>query len=199
MVLYPSVYAPINDKTNTIGYSTLAGVRNTLINMPTIKILIMTKIKFPINILLMSVHTRSGLFSNNKGPGVIPIMTNAPSITAVVPDPGIPIVNIGMSDPTAAELLADSGATSPSTAPLPNSSFRFDSCFSVEYASKEEIVPPDPGKTPRKKPSGPLRKIGPSDRFHCSFVNHLLPMAWSFFGCCPFFFGNILYKTSPSA
>lgn len=61
----------------------------------------------------------------------MPIIIKAPSITAVVPDPGIPIVNIGINEPTAAELFADSGAVNPSTAPFPNSLERFEICFSV--------------------------------------------------------------------
>ena len=50
-----------------------------------------------------------------------------PSRMAVVGDPGIPSVSIGSIDPVEAELLADSGAATPPTWPLPNSSGRFDS------------------------------------------------------------------------
>lgn len=91
----------------------------------------MTKKILPINILLTSVHTISGCFSNRSGPGCKPSITTAPRITAVVPEPGTPIVNSGMSEPTEAALFEASGAATPSIAPLPNSLPFLENCFSV--------------------------------------------------------------------
>ena len=65
----------------------------------------------------------SGLVWYNLGPGWIPKPSNAPSITAVVPLPGIPNVSNGTNDPEHAALFAVSGADSPWTLPLPNFSF----------------------------------------------------------------------------
>ena len=45
-----------------------------------------------------------------------------PSRMAVVGEPGMPRVSIGSMEPVEAALLADSGATTPSTAPLPKRS-----------------------------------------------------------------------------
>ena len=70
--------------------------------------------------------------SHNNGPGFIPSIINAPSMIAVVPEPGIPTVNNGTKAPTAAELFAVSGAAKPSMAPFPNLSGFFDNCFSYE-------------------------------------------------------------------
>ncbi len=47
-------------------------------------------------------------------------ISNAPIITAVVPEPGTPSVNMGTNEPQAAALFALSGAASPRKSPLPN-------------------------------------------------------------------------------
>jgi len=57
---------------------------------------------------------------NSRGPGSRPQMTMPPSRMAVVGEPGMPSVSIGSIEPVLAALLADSGAHTPSTAPLPN-------------------------------------------------------------------------------
>ena len=59
----------------------------------------------------------SGLVSYNLGPGWIPNPNKAPSITAVVPLPGIPNVSNGTNDPEHAALFAVSGADKPCTLP----------------------------------------------------------------------------------
>ena len=46
-------------------------------------------------------------------------MLSAPSITAVVPDPGTPRLSIGTIAPAAAAVLDASGPATPSIAPLP--------------------------------------------------------------------------------
>ena len=50
---------------------------------------------------------------------------------AVVGEPGIPRVSIGKRAPVEAELLADSGATTPATSPLPKLSESFDVIFAT--------------------------------------------------------------------
>ena len=58
-------------------------------------------------------------------------MISAPSMTAVVPEPGMPSANIGTIAPVAAALLAASGAATPSITPVPNFSGCFETFFSV--------------------------------------------------------------------
>ena len=65
------------------------------------------------------------------GPGWIPWITIAPIISAITGFDGIPSVSIGMNDVCAPALLADSGAATPSMAPLPNSAEFFETFFSI--------------------------------------------------------------------
>ena len=75
-------------------------------------------------------------------------------MTAVVPLPGIPKVNIGTKEPEHAALFAVSGADNPFTLPFPNFSFSssFTKFLSIPYAKNDAIVAPAPGNTPIKKP-----------------------------------------------
>ena len=57
-----------------------------------------------------------------SGPGVIPCTIMAPIISAIRALGGMPRLSIGMKQACAAALLADSGAATPSIAPLPNRS-----------------------------------------------------------------------------
>ena len=68
-------------------------------------------------------QTMSGCSVNNCGPGVMLYKVNAPIITAVVPEPGTPKVNIGMNEPHAEALFAASGAAIPRKSPSPNVPF----------------------------------------------------------------------------
>ena len=128
----------------------------------------------------------------------MPSISSAPIMTAVVPEPGTPSASIGMSAPTEAALFADSGAATPSTAPLPKSSGCLDSCFCVLYAMMLAMVPPAPGRTPVIKPSGELRKMAPALRFQSSFVIQMRPNL-----VCIFFLPSEMFlkllRTSPSA
>ena len=54
-------------------------------------------------------------------PGAMPWISIAPIISAITGLDGMPSVSSGMNDVCAPALLADSGAATPSTAPLPNS------------------------------------------------------------------------------
>src|SRR5262245_11867376 len=105
-------------------------------------------------------QTRSGRFWNSSGPGWIPYITNAPSITAVVPDPGTPSASSGTIAPAVAALFADSGPATPSIAPWPNRSGVRESRFSVAEERIDEIVAPAPGVTPIRKPITEPRQIG---------------------------------------
>ena len=77
---------------------------------------------------------------------------SAPRITAAVGDPGIPSVTSGSNDPTSALDEAASGATTPSSVPLPNLDGSFENCLARPYPTKEAGVAPVPGSTPIQKP-----------------------------------------------
>ena len=70
----------------------------------------------------------------------------------MVGEPGIPNVIIGNIAPVEAELLADSGAATPSIAPFPNSSGSFADSFATPYDINAPGVAPAAGKIPTKKP-----------------------------------------------
>ncbi len=111
-----------------------------------------SRIALPTYMLAMTPQTRSAFFSNSCGPGCRPNMISAPSMIAVVPEPGMPSANIGTIAPLAAALLAASGPATPSIAPVPNSSGCFDTFFSTAYAMNDAMVAPAPGSTPIRKP-----------------------------------------------
>ncbi len=98
--------------------------------MPIIGRLMMTSIRLPIHIEAIMPQKRSGFLVMTSGPGWMPWMIMAPTINAMTALDGIPSVSIGMNDVWAAALFADSGAATPSTAPLPNSSGRLEIFFS---------------------------------------------------------------------
>ena len=76
-------------------------------------------------------QTNCGFFSNSIGPGRRPHIIRPPSMIAVVAEPGMPSVSIGTMAAVAPALFADSGAATPSIAPLPNCSGCFDTRFST--------------------------------------------------------------------
>lgn len=122
---------PKKARTKMIGYKVFGGVFKIFNNKPISAIFKITKKMLPINILLTNVQIISGCFSNNRGPGCKPNITTAPNMTAVVPEPGTPIVSNGISEPTEAALFEASGAATPSMAPLPNFLLFLEICFSV--------------------------------------------------------------------
>src|SRR6185312_9393526 len=107
----------------------------------------------PMYMLATRPQKRFGFSEMKSGPGLNPHSTSAASSTAVVPEPGIPSVSSGTSAPPVSELFAPSGAATPSTAPLPNSSGRRDTAFSTPYEMNEAMVEPAPGRTPIRNPS----------------------------------------------
>ena len=62
-------------------------------------------------------------------PGSIPIRTKPPSNRTLLPEPGIPKINVGINAPPSLALLADSGAITPRISPLPNCEVSFVVCF----------------------------------------------------------------------
>lgn len=68
---------------------------------------------FPIYILAITPQKTVGFSVISNGPGCKPKTRNAPSITAVVPEPGIPSDSNGTKAPLVAALFAVSGAVSP--------------------------------------------------------------------------------------
>ena len=83
---------------------------------------ISTPMTLPVYMLAIRPHTKSGFSLNSIGPGCSPQMMSPPSITAAVGEPGMPSVIIGSMAATPAAWAAVSGATTPSSSPLPNRS-----------------------------------------------------------------------------
>ena len=81
--------------------------------------------------LAMTPQISVALVVNMSGPGRMPNMISAPSIRAVVPEPGMPSANIGTMLPDTAELLAASGPATPSIAPCPKRSGVLETFFST--------------------------------------------------------------------
>lgn len=76
----------------------------------------------PIYILAIMPQNTSGRSVIIIGPGCNPKTRKAPSMTAVVPEPGIPKLSNGTNAPLVAALFDASGAANPLMDPLPNSS-----------------------------------------------------------------------------
>ena len=72
----------------------------------------------------------AGCSTITDGPGWMPWMIIAPIISAITGLEGMPRVSIGMNDACAPALLADSGAATPSIAPLPKLAAFFETFFS---------------------------------------------------------------------
>ena len=90
----------------------------------------MTSMALPIHIEAIMPQKSSGFLVMTSGPGWMPWMIMAPTISAMTALDGIPRVSIGMNEVWAAALLAASGAATPSTAPLPNLLGSFEIFFS---------------------------------------------------------------------
>ena len=89
-----------------------------------------TSIRLPIHIDATSPQNRSGLRSITCGPGTMPWIIIAPTISAMTAFGGSPSVSSGMNEVCAPALLADSGPATPAGAPRPKSCGRLDSRFS---------------------------------------------------------------------
>ena len=73
-------------------------------------------------------------------------------MTAVVADPGIPNARVGIIAPPVAELLAASGAATPSISPLPKFSGFLELFLTVPYDSHVAPSAPTPGTAPTIAP-----------------------------------------------
>ncbi len=74
----------------------------------------------------MRPQNRSGCASTMRGPGWMPWMMSAPTISAITAFAGMPRVSSGMKEVCAAALFAASGPATPSMAPVPNRARPFD-------------------------------------------------------------------------
>ena len=92
--------------------------------------LMMIRMMLPISMEAMTPQAISGWSEKRVGPGFTPSIISAPSMTAVVPEPGMPRVSRGTMAPQEQALLDASGAARPSIAPLPNSSGFLEMFFS---------------------------------------------------------------------
>ncbi|MNV88829.1 hypothetical protein D3C71_1830690 [compost metagenome] len=91
----------------------------------------MTSMRLPDHMETIMPQNRLGSSEITFGPGVMPWIIIAPTINAMTGFPGMPRVSMGMNDVCAPALLADSGAATPSIAPLPNSTRLGETRFST--------------------------------------------------------------------
>ncbi len=88
--------------------------------MPIIGRLMMTSIALPIHMLAIMPQNSAGWDVITCGPGVMPWIVIAPTISAITALGGMPSVSSGMNEVWAPALLALSGAATPRMSPLPN-------------------------------------------------------------------------------
>ena len=81
--------------------------------------------------LAIRPQKRSGFCVITCGPGAMPWMVSAPSISAITALAGMPSVSVGMNLHWASALFADSGPATPSIAPLPKRDGSLASFFST--------------------------------------------------------------------
>src|SRR5438105_1794676 len=109
------------------------GTVSSLIQMPIIGRFRITSIALPTHIEAMRPQKSCGLLVITCGPGWMPLMVIAPTISAITALGGMPSVSIGMKEVCAPALLADSGPATPRMSPLPNLLLAPASFFSIEY------------------------------------------------------------------
>ena len=85
----------------------------------------------PRYMLATTPQKMSGFLVSRSGPGVTPCRISAPSRSAMTTLAGSPRVRSGMKADWAAELLAASGAATPSIAPVPNRS----GCLATRFST----------------------------------------------------------------
>ena len=90
-----------------------------------------TSIRLPIHIEAIRPQNSSGCLVITCGPGTMPWMVMAPTISAITALGGMPSVSSGMNEVCAAALLALSGAATPSIAPRPN----FSGCLEIFFSN----------------------------------------------------------------
>src|SRR3954468_16929778 len=141
------------------GNSQRYGTVSSLIQMPIIGRFRITSIALPIHIEAIRPQNSCGLLVMTCGPGWMPLIVIAPTISAITALGGMPSVSIGMNEVWAPALLADSGPATPWIAPVPNGTRGLRTiCFSTVYEANEESKAPPPGSTPRIEPSAVPRR-----------------------------------------
>jgi len=115
-----TVYAPIAQITRITGAMIAKGTRRIAAKSGTHVSTTTRPTMLPRYIDAMRPHTKSGFSTKSSGPGCRPQMSSPPRSTAAVGDPGTPSVIIGRSAEVPAACAAVSGATTPSTWPVPN-------------------------------------------------------------------------------
>src|ERR1035437_2827120 len=111
--------------------------------------------------LAIKPQYRSGCWVISWGPGCIPLIINAASITDITAFSGNPNASSGMNPVLAAASSAADGPARPSMEPDPISSLYLLSFFSAAYAPNCAITVPPPGIIPKKLPTAlPRRALG---------------------------------------
>ena len=105
---------------------------SSLTHSPTSGRLSTSSIRLPIHIDATSPQNSSGRSVITCGPGAMPWIIIAPTMIAMTVVEGMPRVSSGMNEVCAPALLADSGAATPSIAPLPNCAEFLEIFFSIE-------------------------------------------------------------------
>ena len=118
--------APIAQITTMIGAITENGTRRMAANSGTQVSTTIRPAMLPRYIEAIRPQTKSFCSTNSSGPGCRPQIIRPPSSTAAVGEPGTPSVIIGSSAEVPAACAAVSGATTPSTMPVPNLSPSFE-------------------------------------------------------------------------
>src|SRR6188472_2300122 len=130
------------------------GTVSSLIHMPISGRLRTTSIALPTHIEAIRPQNSCGFDVITCGPGWMPLIVIAPTISAITALGGMPSVSIGMNDVCAPALFADSGPATPWIAPLPKGTRGLrTSFFSTVYDANDDSSAPPPGSTPRIEPS----------------------------------------------
>ncbi len=126
-----TVKAPIAQMATMTGAMIEKGMRRMPANSGTRLNTTIRPATLPRYMLAISPQTKSGFSANSSGPGCRPQINRPPSSTAAVGEPGMPSVIIGSSALVPAACAAVSGATTPSSTPVPNLSPSFDIFFAT--------------------------------------------------------------------
>src|SRR5215470_5339520 len=151
IMLECTAYAPIAQTTTMSGVRIANGIFRIAANNGTPARTISTPMMLPVYMLAMSPQTKSGFSVKSSGPGCRPQMMRPPSMTAAVGEPGMPSVIMGSIAATPAACAAVSGATTPSSSPLPNRSGWRENRLANAYDMNDAGVAP-PGLNPIQKP-----------------------------------------------
>src|SRR3954464_4155421 len=136
-------YTPMAQNSTMAGNRNLYGTVSSLIQMPISGRFRITSIRLPIHIDAIRPQNSCGFEVITCGPGWMPLIVIAPTISAITALGGMPSVSIGMNEVCAPALLADSGPATPWIAPLPNGTRGLrTSFFSTVYDANEESNAP---------------------------------------------------------